>query len=213
MMSAFRLPLVYPITDRQLSGLSHAEQVKRLHAGGATLVQLREKHLAPKEFLAEARAAVAVARELGVTLIVNDSVDLALAARAHGVHLGQDDLPPEAARRIAGPDFIIGFSTHNLDQALRALDEPVDYIAAGPVFPTGSKENPDPVVGTQGVTRIREGIGPNIPLVAIGGITPTNARSVIESGADSIAVISCLWTGSDPAARFRELSDPFRDER
>jgi thiamine-phosphate pyrophosphorylase len=208
MMSGIDLPLVYPITDRRLSGLTHAEQVERLHAGGATLIQLREKHLAPKEFLTEAREAVSVARKLGVTLIINDRVDLALAAGAHGVHLGQDDLPPEAARRLAGPDFIIGFSTHNLEQALAAVGEPVNYIAIGPVFPTGSKENPDPVVGMQGLARIREGIGPNIPLVAIGGITPANARNVIESGANSIAVISCLWTTPDsPVAQFKELSE------
>lgn len=205
-MTGFRLPRVYPITDRRLSGLSHAEQVKRLHAGGATLVQLREKHLSPKEFLEDARAAVAVGRELGVTVIVNDRVDLALAAGAHGVHLGQDDLPPEAARRIAGPDFIIGFSTHNLDQAMRALEEPVDYIAAGPIFSTSSKENPDPVIGTEGVSTIRDVVGPAIPLVAIGGITAGNARNVIDSGADSVAVISTIWTvNQDPAMQFKEL--------
>jgi thiamine-phosphate pyrophosphorylase len=206
MKSGFRLPLVYPITDRRLSGISHAEQVRMLHAGGATLVQIREKHLAPNEFLAEAREAVAVARQLGITIIVNDRLDLALAAGAHGVHLGQDDLPPEAARRVSGPDFIIGFSTHNPEQALAAVREPVDYIAVGPVFFTSSKENPDPVIGTSGVAKIRQELGDHVPLVAIGGITPNNARSVLESGANSIAVISYLWTGPDsPATKFKEL--------
>ena len=124
-------------------------------------------------------------------LIINDRVDIALALGADGVHLGQDDLPPEAARELLGPDVIIGFSTHNIDQAIGAARLPVDYIAIGPIFATLSKENPDPVVGIDGLRRVREQAS-HMPIVAIGGITERNARSVIEAGADAVAVISAL---------------------
>ncbi len=185
------LPKIYPITDARLSGLSHAEQVRRLGAGGATLVQLREKHLSPREFYREAEDALRVARELGVRLIINDRADIAHALAADGVHLGQDDLPPAAARGLLGERAVIGFSTHNEEQAREAIELPVDYLAIGPIFPTSSKENPDPVVGLEGLRRVRRIVG-QIPLVAIGGIRPENAREVLRAGADSVAVISLL---------------------
>src|SRR5215210_4723475 len=128
----FGPPKLYPITDVRLSGLSHAEQVARLGVGGATLVQLREKHLSPREFYDEAEESLGVARKLGMRLIINDRADIALALRADGVHLGQDDLQPEAARRLLGEEAIIGFSTHSLEQAREAARLPVDYIAIGP---------------------------------------------------------------------------------
>lgn len=137
-----------------------------------------------------------MAHELGARLIINDRVDIALALRADGVHLGQTDLEPEAARRVLGEGFIIGYSTHNLEQAVEAVRLPIDYLAVGPVFATTSKENPDPMVGLEGLSRIRLEIG-DFPLVAIGGITRENARSVIEAGADSVAVIGALL--SEPA--------------
>jgi thiamine-phosphate pyrophosphorylase len=182
---------LYPITDRQISGLSHAEQVARLSAGGARLIQLREKHLAPREFHREAEAAIHVARLAGVQIIINDRVDVALALKADGVHLGQDDLPPDAARRILGPDAVIGLSTHNAEQAQRAVDLPIDYIALGPICATSTKVNPDPVVGFDELRHIRTVVG-LIPLVAIGGITTENGAAVISSGADAVAVISAL---------------------
>ncbi|HJU56876.1 MAG TPA: thiamine phosphate synthase [Pyrinomonadaceae bacterium] len=185
------LPKIYPITDARLSGLSHAEQVRRLGAGGATLVQLREKHLSPREFYREAEEALRVARELGVRLIINDRADIAHALAADGVHLGQDDLPPAAARATLGECAVIGFSTHNEEQAREAIELPVDYLAIGPIFQTSSKENPDPVVGLEGLRRVRRIVG-QIPLVAIGGIRPENAREVLRAGADSVAVISLL---------------------
>lgn len=196
MPSTFIPPKIYPITDTRLSGLSHAEQVARLAAGGATLVQLREKLMTPREFYAEAEAAVRVARESGVRLIINDRADIALAAGADGVHLGQDDLDPAAARRLLGDDAIIGFSTHSVEQAaLAAKIYPLDYIAVGPVFATTSKANPDPVIGLEGLRRVREVVGA-IPLVAIGGITLANARAALAAGADSVALISALATGN-----------------
>jgi thiamine-phosphate pyrophosphorylase len=174
------------------------------------LVQLREKHLSPKDFYVEAEAALRTAREGGVRLIINDRVDIALALSADGVHLGQDDLPPLAARRLLGQQSIIGFSTHTLEQARAAAQMPVDYIAVGPIFATLSKENPDPAVGLDELARVREAIGP-IPLVAIGGITPENAQEVIAAGADSVAVIGALI--SEPAeieARMRKMLSNLR---
>src|SRR5918911_2140458 len=126
-------------------------------------------------------------------LLVNDRADIALAIGADGVHLGQDDIPPRAARSLLGDKAIIGFSTHSVEQAARAARLPVDYVAIGPVFATSSKENPDPTVGLEGVARARESVG-QIRLVAIGGINEENARAVLDAGADPVAVISALLT-------------------
>ncbi|HEX8000148.1 MAG TPA: thiamine phosphate synthase [Pyrinomonadaceae bacterium] len=188
---SIKLPRLYPITDARLSGLSHAEQVTRLSAGGATFVQLREKHLSPSEFYNAAEQALAVARERGVRLIINDRADIALALGADGVHLGQDDLPPTAARELLGEKAVIGFSTHNVEQAKEAALLPVDYIAIGPIFNTSSKENADAVVGLEGLRRVRQAVG-STPLVAIGGITLETAPLVLAAGADAVAVISLL---------------------
>lgn len=187
----FHLPKVYPITDTQLSGLSHAEQVERLVAGGATLIQLREKHSAPRDFFREAEAAMKVARKHGVRLIINDRLDIALAIRADGVHLGQTDLPVEAARGLLGESAVIGFSTHNLAQAALAATMPVDYVAFGPILPTSTKENPDPIAGLEALSSVHVLIDP-LPLVAIGGITLTNAEAVWRAGADAVSSIGAL---------------------
>jgi thiamine-phosphate pyrophosphorylase len=196
MQSSFRLPRVYPLTDVQLSGLSHAEQVQRLSDGGASLIQLREKSSPALQFYEHASAAMAIAAERGVRLIINDRVDVALAVGTHGVHLGQDDMPPEAARRLLGPEAIIGYSTHSVAQAVEALDLPIDYIAIGPIFKTATKSDTSPVLGLEGLRAVREAIG-TVPLVAIGGITAANAPEVIEAGADSVAVISALLSDPD----------------
>ena len=124
-------------------------------------------------------------------MIINDRVDIALAVGARGVHLGQDDLPPEAARKLLGATAIVGYSTHNVDQALEALKLPINYLAIGPIFPTTSKIDTFPILGLEGLRAVRRAIG-DFPLVAIGGITHTNARDAIEAGADSVAVISAL---------------------
>jgi thiamine-phosphate pyrophosphorylase len=189
------LPKVYPITDTHLSGLSHAEQVARLIEGGASLIQLRDKDAAPQEFYREAAAALQIARDRNARLIINDRVDIALALKADGVHLGQTDLPVEAARSLLGKDAIIGFSTHNLQQAKSATAMPIDYIAFGPIFQTSSKENPDPVAGLSALREVQAIIG-SLPLVAIGGITAANAVAVLRAGADTLAIIAELL--SDP---------------
>ena len=193
---SFILPRVYALTDVRVSGLTHAEQVELLSAGGATLIQLREKEMTPREFYEQAKAAVAVALRCGVQLIVNDRVDVALAVGAHGVHLGQDDMPPDAARRLLGPETVMGYSTHNIEQAIAATKLPIDYLAIGPIFATTSKSDTAPVLGLDGLRIVRQAIG-TFPLVAIGGISHTNAREVMAAGADSVAVISALL--SDPA--------------
>lgn len=199
----FSLPKLYPITDTSISRLSHAEQIERLAAGGASLIQLREKHASPREFYQAALEAMIVAKRLGVQLVINDRVDIAIAVKADGVHLGQDDLPSGKARMLLGEDRIIGFSTHTLDQALEADSAPIDYIAIGPVFPTSTKENPDAIVSAADIREIKSRISK--PLVAIGGITLGKARSVIDAGADSIAVISDLLAAADITERSRRF--------
>lgn len=185
------LPKVYPITDTQLSGLSHAQQVARLIEGGASLIQLRDKHATPREFYREAAVALRVARDHNARLIINDRVDIALALKADGVHLGQTDIPAEAARRLLGTEAIIGFSTHNIAQAKLATALPVDYLAFGPIFQTSTKENHDPVAGLVALQEVATIKGP-LPLVAIGGITLANALEVLKGGAHALALISEL---------------------
>ena len=212
-----KLPRVYPLTDVQLSGLSHVQQARLLSIGGTSLIQLREKHMAAREFYEEAKAAVAVTAQWGVKLLINDRVDIALAAGAHGVHLGQDDMPPEAARELLGPEAIIGYSTHNIEQAIAATKLPIDYLAIGPIFETTTKTDMAPVVGLEGLQAVRQEIGA-FPLVAIGGITRENARDVIQAGADSVAVVSALLSNPTTITKatrlllhelqgFREIAD------
>ena len=192
MRQSFRLPEVYPLTDTHVSGLSHAQQVERFADRGATLVQLREKRMTALQFYEAAKTALEVARRRGVELIIKDRVDIALALGL-GVHLGQDDLPPEAARRLLGNDAIVGYSTHTVEQAVVAARLPIDYLAIGPIFATATKENPSPVVGLDGLRAVRTAIG-NLPLVAIGGITPASASEALAAGADSVAMISGMWS-------------------
>jgi thiamine-phosphate pyrophosphorylase len=183
------LPKIYAITDTRISGLSHSDQVKQLAEGGARLVQLREKNASTREFFEEAVLAVDVARSAGIIVIINDRVDIALAIGAGGVHLGQDDMPPDDARRLLGQDAIIGYSTHSVAEAAVAAQLQVDYIAVGPIFATMTKPDHEAVVGLSGVRAVRAALG-RIPLVAIGGITLTNSADVLRAGADSVAVIS-----------------------
>ena len=187
---SLNLPRVYPITDTRLAGLSHAEQVKRLIAGGATLIQLRDKHATPRDFYREAATALRLARYHNARLIINDRVDIALALGADGVHLGQSDIPARAARRLLGSAAIIGVSTHNPTQVALAIEMPVDYVAFGPIFRTETKKDPDALTGLEGLRSVRSLI--DMPLVAIGGITLTNAAGVFEAGADAVATIAGL---------------------
>jgi thiamine-phosphate pyrophosphorylase len=186
-----QIPRLYAIVDagafRDRGALvAHAEQ---LVAGGVTLLQYRNKKDDARVMLEEARALKLAVAGRG-RLIMNDRADLCLAAGFDGVHVGQDDLSPASVRAIIGAGAWLGVSTHNPEQMRDADATPADYLAIGPVFPTLSKDKPDPVVGLDGVRRARELTAK--PLVAIGGITRANVRSVLDAGADAVAVISDL---------------------
>ena len=185
------LPRLYPILDASFFQdievlLSAAEE---LLAGGVTLLQYRNKSANTRKMLEQARE---LKRRLGgpVKLIMNDRADICLAAGFDGVHVGQEDLSPASVRKVIGEKLWLGVSTHNAEQITEADKTSADYIAIGPVFSTASKVNPDPVVGLDGVRKARALTLK--PLVAIGGINRANCRSVIEAGADSVAVISDL---------------------
>ena len=190
-----KLPPIYPITDTTLSGLTHYEQVRQLIDGGATLIQVREKRASSREFYEECEHVVRLAEESGVKILVNDRADIAMMVGAAGIHVGQDDIPPQAVRSIVGYNMLVGFSTHNADQAVHATGLPIDYIAVGPIFSTSTKMNPDPVVGLEGLAAVRRAIG-DFPLVAIGGITEANVGDVFSAGADSAAVIGALFSNN-----------------
>ena len=201
------LPRLYAILDRDCFAdaaalLTTADEFVSV---GVTLLQYRNKSGNARQMADQVRE---LKRRLGdrVKLIMNDRADLCLAANFDGVHVGQDDLAPESARRIIGSDRWLGVSTHNPEQIAAAGQTSADYLAIGPVFATGSKVNPDPVVGLAGVRRARELT--QKPLVAIGGITRANARSVIEAGADSVAVISDLLR--DPRKSAEEFFEVLR---
>jgi thiamine-phosphate pyrophosphorylase len=185
------LPRLYPILDASCFAGDRAlfQFASELFAGGVTLLQYRNKQGSARQMLSYARELRRMAGT-GVRLIMNDRADLCLAAAFDGVHVGQDDLPPEAIRRIVGSGLWLGVSTHNPEQLREVEQTDADYVAIGPVFATSSKPNPDPVVGLEGVSAARAIT--RKPLVAIGGITRAKACSVIEAGADSVAVISDL---------------------
>jgi len=185
------LPRLYPILDAACFPNAAAlfAAAEEFAAAGCTLLQYRNKSGSARHMLDEARELRARLRP-NVILIMNDRADLCLAAGFDGLHVGQDDLSPEAARLIIGSTRWLGVSTHNPEQLADADLTSANYLAIGPVFATASKANPDPVVGLEGVRRARELT--RKPLVAIGGITRSNARSVIEAGADAVAVISDL---------------------
>lgn len=200
-----QLPKVYPITDTEISGKTHKEQVMCLIKGGASLIQIREKSASSGRFYAEALEALKIARSNNVKIIINDRCDIAYLIGADGVHLGQDDISPIEARKFLGPNAIIGYSTHNRDQALEALKMPIDYISVGPIFATDTKEAPDPIVGLDGLRAIRKLIR-ELPIVAIGGINLQNAKSVFNAGADSIAIIGALLSSEDIAQRMEAFN-------
>jgi thiamine-phosphate pyrophosphorylase len=198
-----KLPAIYPILDSESlerRGLSLTTAAASLLEGGAGILQIRHKAHWTRSFFDEARDVARLCREAGADLIVNDRADFAMLLDA-GLHLGQDDLPPRDARRLAGPDMVIGYSSHNLAQLSAAGGEPVDYVALGPIFVTGSKRNPDPVVGLEQLQHLRGLI--EKPLVAIGGITLENAAQVLGAGADSIAIIAGLFPDPSSAQSLR----------
>jgi thiamine-phosphate pyrophosphorylase len=203
------LPRVYPILDTETAvrrGVGVVEAATQILEGGVGILQFRHKAFWSREIFEMLEQVAEMCQACGVPLVVNDRADMARLVDA-GLHLGQDDLPPSAARGILG-EGVLGFSTHNEAQLRAAESEPADYLALGPIFGTVSKVNPDPVVGLDGLRQWRPLT--RRPLVAIGGITRENAQLVLEAGADSVAVIGDLFPGdlhledSDIAARVRE---------
>jgi thiamine-phosphate pyrophosphorylase len=197
-----RFPKIYPITDTGISGLTHLQQAERLISGGAKIIQLRDKTATSAEFFRSAVETVDLCRQHGVTIIINDRVDIALLSGADGVHLGQDDIPPDAARKILGENAMIGLSTHSVEQIRAAIAQPVDYLAIGPIFSTATKDDHDPIVGLDGIRSAKREAG-EIPLIAIGGIDAANLLAVLDAGADSAAVISVV---ARDAAKMAALS-------
>jgi thiamine-phosphate pyrophosphorylase len=199
---------VYAILDTDLAHAAGHDPDALLDAwldAGVRLIQLRGKTMASGDLLPMAERMARRAASAGATFIVNDRADLARLSGAAGVHVGQDDLQPDDARAVVGRARIVGVSTHNLDQARRALETTADYVAIGPVFATASKQNPDPVVGLSGVGQVAELARRTArPVVAIGGITLESAPAALAAGADSVALISALLAG-DPGARAREF--------
>jgi thiamine-phosphate pyrophosphorylase len=202
------LTRLYAILDVDVCvsrGLDSREVFHAWLDAGVRLIQLRAKQVASGPLLVLAEEFARDAGSVGATFIVNDRADIARLAGAAGVHVGQTDLAPADARLVVGETAIVGVSTHNDEQARLTMAQPVDYVAIGPLFSTSSKERPDPIVGLDGLRRARAIVAASgRPLVAIGGITLERAKSVIDAGADSIAVISDLLVG-DPRARAREF--------
>ena len=184
------LPPIYPILDTASLGSRDFPATQAAEAwlqGGARILQFRHKGHWSRAVFEEAERVAALCREAGALFVVNDRADMAALVGA-GLHIGQDDLAPVDARRVIGPDALLGFSSHNARQLAAAAAEPIDYVAFGPVFPTASKQNPDPVTGLEELRRCR--MLTRKPLVAIGGITCDNVSAVFEAGADSVAVIA-----------------------
>jgi len=204
-------PTLYVILDRVAArGRDLDEILAATLEGGCRMVQLREKEWPSGRLLPLAERLGGRCRRAGVTFIVNDRVDLAVAVGADGVHLGQDDLPPRAARPLLRPGMILGRSTHTLVQATRARDEAVDYVAVGSMFETATKPDFE-LAGPDLLRRIRP-LTP-LPLVGIGGITHANVGDVIRAGADGVAVISAVCGAPDPAAATREFLAAIRAAR
>jgi thiamine-phosphate pyrophosphorylase len=205
-----RFPRVYPILDTETlaqHGIALDTAAAALLEGGAGILQVRQKGHWTRQVFESARQVACLCREAGAVLVVNDRADFAMLLEG-GLHIGQEDLAPRDARKLIGPDALLGFSSHNLEQLSAAGGEPVDYVALGPVYPTSSKHNPDPVVGVDEVRRLRRLI--EKPLVAIGGITRANAAGAFNAGADSVAVISDLVPQCPTARSLRERMEEWQ---
>lgn len=198
---------LYLVTDRALSqGRPLAEIVRAAAAGGATMVQLREKECDTREFVELGRALHDLLKPLGIPLIVNDRADIARVIEAEGLHIGQHDMTYADARGVLGPEAIIGLSVENEEQARECLSfAGLDYIGASPVFATPTKTDTAQALGLEGLQRLRRIVGPEMPMVAIGGINRSNIQDIIRSGADGVAVVSAICSAPDPEAAARAL--------
>lgn len=200
---------LYLVTDRSLSNGRQLDSiVYDAIKGGVSIVQIREKKASTSEFLALTKSILAVTRELNVPLIINDRIDIALAAGADGVHLGQSDMPYEDARRLLGDDAIIGISVTNVEQALKAEKWDVDYLGIGPIFFTTTKEDLKTPIGFEGFKAIRK--VSRHPLIAIGGIKKETAQEAMLCGAQGIAVVSAIVSADSPQLAAQELLENVR---
>lgn len=198
------IPSIYPIIDSSLVSSGKMEETAQaIIAGGAKIIQLRAKGFSSKEFLETARIVRRITRDKDVIFIINDRVDVALLSNADGVHLGQDDLPVKEARRLLGNNKIIGYSTHNIREAVEAERLPVDYISFGPIFPTKTKGDSQAPKGIKWLADIRKVV--DMPIVAIGGITEKNMAYVLKEGANSAAMISEILTSADVSKKVNKL--------
>ncbi len=206
---------VYVITDRTVAGeRSILDVVRAAIRGGATVVQLREKEASTREMIELGQALHEITREAGVPLIVNDRLDVALAIDAEGVHVGQDDMPAHLARRLLGPDKILGVSAGTVEEARQAERDGADYLGVGDVYGTPTKPDAGVPIGVGGLAQIAREV--SIPVVGIGGITPDNAEAVIRAGAVGVAVISAVVGAPDPemaARRLRQVVDTALHDR
>jgi len=205
-----KIPRVYSILDTAslaARAIAIETAAAALLEGGAGILQIRHKTHWTRGMWAAAQLVARLCREAGAMLVVNDRADFALLLGA-GLHVGQEDLPPRDARRLMGHEPLIGFSSHDARQLAAAGGEPVDYVALGPIFATGSKHNPDAVVGVEELARCRPLI--EKPLVAIGGITLENAAEVLRAGADSLAVIAGMLPKEASARSLRERMEEWR---
>ena len=200
---------VYPVTSEKLSsGRSNEEVLYGLIEGGTKIVQLRDKDASGGDLYKMALRFREITAKAGILLIINDHVDIALSVNADGVHLGQGDLPVEAARRIA-PDLLVGMSTHTLEEALTAQDDGADYVNIGPIFPTGTKEGINSFLGPEAITRISGGL--EIPFTVMGGIKQDNIRKVLLQGARRVAMVTALTQAPDIATAVRSIRETIRN--
>lgn len=202
-MTRLALPPLYAIVDPLDTGRSALDLAATMLAGGARVLQLRLKDATAAELLGMARSLLALARPAGALVIVNDRPDVARAAGAHGVHLGQTDVPVAVARAILPAGALVGVSTHDPAEAMRATAAGADYLGVGPLYPTGSKPDARPARGPELVRTVRA-VTP-LPLVAIGGITPQTAPAARLAGADAVAMIAALVRAPDVAAAVRAV--------
>ena len=200
---------IYPVTCERLSeGRSNLEVLGAVLRGGARIIQLREKKYSKKDLFHMALKFREITAEVGVLLIVNDHVDIALGVEADGVHLGQDDLPLTVARQLV-PELLIGASTHSLEQALQAQKDGADYINIGPIFPTGTKEGAEGSLGTEAIAKISPSL--EVPFTVMGGINEANIDQVLAQGARRVAMVTAITRATDIAAKVRSLKEKISD--
>jgi len=197
---------LYIITDQRIShGKSHLEIAEAALAGGATVIQFRDKEMKDSEAVVACREIYKLTKKKDVSFIVNDRVEIVKAVNADGVHLGQEDMSFSSARKILGKEKIIGISVETVEQALKAVEGGADYLGIGPIYPTATKPDAGKALGIARLKEIRESV--NIPIVAIGGINENNLEEVLRAGADGVAVISAVVSAPDITEACRKLKN------